>query len=51
MNRKADFSWETLAKLMIALVLLVFILTALWLSKDKIFSLIDKLKNILRFGG
>lgn len=50
MNKKADFSFESLAKLLIAMVILVFLLIIAWLGKDKIVSLIEQLKNILRFG-
>lgn len=51
MNKKADFMWESLAKLLIALMVLFFILAMLWLAKDKIALQIAKLGNILRFGG
>ncbi|MBU0962488.1 MAG: hypothetical protein KKD48_01135 [Nanoarchaeota archaeon] len=50
MNKKADFSFESLAKLLIAVVVLAFLLIIAWLARDKISSLIDQLKNILRFG-
>lgn len=51
MNKKGDFSWETLAKLMLALVMLLFIAGIIFLAKDKIYSLLEKVTNIFRFGG
>jgi hypothetical protein len=50
MNKKADFSMETIGKLLLALILLLFLLMVIWLGKEKIASLIEKLTNILRFG-
>lgn len=51
MNKKGDFSWETLAKLILALVMLLFIAGIIFLAKDKIYSLLGKVTNIFRFGG
>ncbi len=50
MNKKADFSLETLAKLLVAVVVLFILLAMIWLSKDKILSLITKIADIFRFG-
>ncbi len=50
MNKKGDFSWEQIAKLLIVIVFLLILLIMIWLLRDKLFSLFDKLKDILRFG-
>lgn len=49
-NKKADFSLETLAKLLVAVVVLFILLAMIWLSKDKILNLLGKLADIFRFG-
>lgn len=49
-NKKADFSMETVGKLLIALALLLFLLAIVWLGRDKIASQIAKLTDILRIG-
>ena len=51
MNKKGDFEWETLAKLIIAIIVLVFILAIIYLAKDKIMEKIQAFGNMLRFGG
>ena len=51
MNKKGDFEWETLVKVIIALIVLVFILSLIYLAKDKIFEKIQAFENLLRFGG
>lgn len=49
-NKKADFAWESLAKLLIALIVLLFVLGLIWLVKDKIALQIEKLGNLFKFG-
>ncbi|MBS3163295.1 hypothetical protein J4427_01260 [Candidatus Woesearchaeota archaeon] len=51
MNKKGDFAWETLMKLFIALLVLVFILTIIYFAKEKIMSILEKFASLLRFGG
>ncbi len=49
LNKKADITWDTVAKMLIALAVLVFILIIIWKSKDKIVSSFNAFKNFLRF--
>ncbi|MBS3168795.1 hypothetical protein J4216_06720 [Candidatus Woesearchaeota archaeon] len=50
MNKKADFEFETVIKLMIGAIILIIIITLVFLFKDKSISILDSIKNILRFG-
>jgi len=48
--KKGDVTWDEVAKLIIALAVLIFLVIAIWLLKDKIIDLFDKFMNVLRFG-
>ena len=48
--KKGDVAWDTIAKLLMALVLLLILAVALYLMKDKMVSLFDHIKRVLRFG-
>ena len=48
--KKGDIAWDTIAKLIIALVFLLLISVALYLLKDKMYALLDQIKRALRFG-
>ncbi|MEW6063492.1 MAG: hypothetical protein AB1571_03950 [Nanoarchaeota archaeon] len=48
--KKGDITWDEIAKLIIALTVLIFLVIAVWLLKDKIVDLFDKFLAVLRFG-
>ncbi len=48
-NKKGDLQWDYIAKIVIGLVVLVFVLLLIWKSKDKIMDLLDSFKDIMRF--
>jgi len=50
MNKRGDIEWDELGKTLLALVLLLVLVIAIWLLRDKLFSLLETVKNILRFG-
>ncbi len=50
MNKKGEFGWEEIAKILLALVFLLIIITLIYLFKDKTSSLLESIKNLLRFG-
>ena len=49
--KKGDLTWDTIGKILIALAILVFIILMIFLLKDKSYSLLDRIKDILAFGG
>ena len=48
--KKGDMTWEEIGKLLIALAVLLFLIIAAWLLRDKMIELFDKFKTFLRFG-
>lgn len=50
MNKKGDFGFEELVKLMIAIVVLVIIIGIIFLLRDKGYELLEELTKFLRFG-
>jgi len=50
MFKKGELGWEEVAKIIIVLVFLIIIITIVYLFKDKTSSLLESIKNILRFG-
>ena len=49
-NKKADIEFDTILKLLIAFIALLIILGLIYLFKGKSFEIIEKIKDILRFG-
>lgn len=47
--KKSEMTWETLAKLVIALIFLLFMTIVLFKYKDKMISFLQSLKDYLRF--
>ncbi|GEM_PF-4957962 len=50
-NKKADIEFDVILKLIIGVIILLVIIGLLFLFKGKSLGIIDKLKDILRFGG
>jgi len=49
-KNKKGFTWSQLGYWLLALIVLVFIVYALFLMKEKGVNLVDKIKDVLRFG-
>ena len=50
MNKKADIEFDVVMKLLIALVVLLIIIGLIFLFKGKSLEIINKIKEVLRFG-
>ena len=50
MNKKGDLEFETVIKLLLALIILLVIIGLIFILKGKSFVIFDKIKSILRFG-
>ncbi len=50
MNKKADLAFSTIAKLIIALIVLTLLIIFIFTLKDKSLLVFEKIKNLLRFG-
>lgn len=50
-NKKGDFTWgwEEISKILLILVVLIVLIILIMVFKDKLFYLIEKIGNILRF--
>lgn len=49
-NKKADIEFDLVLKLLIGLIVLLIITGLIFLFKDKSIVIIEKIKDILRFG-
>ena len=49
-NKKADIEFDTVLKLLIGLIVLLIIVGLIFLFKDKLIAILEKIKEILRFG-
>jgi len=50
MQKKAAFEMETIVKFLLAIIVIVIIIAIILILKGKSVSLLDYIKNILRFG-
>ena len=50
MNKKGDFGWEEIAKIILVLAFLIIIILITFLYKDKALEVIEKIKEFIRFG-
>lgn len=50
MNKKAAWEWEQIGKLIIAIALLIILILFIMALKGKGLNLLEKLKDIVRFG-
>lgn len=48
MKRKAEITWETIVKLILALIVFVFLIGLVWMSRDKIALFIGNLIDMIR---
>lgn len=48
--KKGDIEFDTILKLIIALVILIVIISLIYLFKSKSLSILDSVKELLRFG-
>lgn len=48
-TKKSEMTWETLAKLVIALIFLLFMVIVLFKYKEKIILFLQSVKDYLRF--
>lgn len=49
-NKKADIEFDIILKLLIGLIVLLIIIGIIYLFKGKSLSIIDKIRELLRFG-
>lgn len=49
-SKKGDLTWDEIGKLIIFLIIFITLLILVWLFKDKIFLMLEKLKTILSGG-
>ena len=50
MNKKGDFGWEEIAKIILVIVFLIILILIAFLYKEKALAFIEKLKDLIRFG-
>ena len=50
MNKKADIEFDTILKMLITIIVLLVIIGMSFFFKDKILAVIDKIKDLFRFG-
>lgn len=50
MDKKGDVEIDELAKVLIAILVLVVIVMVIWLLRDKMLILFERFKNLLGFG-
>jgi hypothetical protein len=50
MNKRGDFGWTEIAKILLVLGVLIVLIILITIFKEKGTSLIDTFKDILRFG-
>jgi len=50
MNKKGEFGWEQIAKIIIVLVVLIILIVIGFLFKDRLYVLADNLRDFMRFG-
>ncbi len=50
MNKKAEFGWEEIAKIILALVFLIALILIAFVYKDKSIQVIEKIRDFFRFG-
>ena len=48
MNKKGDFGFEYIAKILLIIIVLVILIMIAYLFKDKLLDLVDNLSGILR---
>ena len=51
MDKKGDFTFEQIGKILLALAFLIVLILIAFLFKDKLISIIEYFKNIIKFGG
>lgn len=49
-NKKGDFTFNTVVKLILALILLIGLIVLIWKTKTSDFNILNKITNLLRFG-
>jgi len=49
-TKKGSIEWDEIVKMLIFLAVLIFLLVSIWLARDKLYLVFDKIKNMLRFG-
>lgn len=49
-NKKADIEFDTVLKLLVGLIILLIIVGLIFMFKDKSLLILEKIKEILRFG-
>jgi len=50
MNKKGDFGWKQTSEILLVVGILIILLILMTLFKEKSLSLLNTLKNIVRFG-
>ncbi|HLC58234.1 MAG TPA: hypothetical protein VJI68_00065 [Candidatus Nanoarchaeia archaeon] len=49
-NKKGDIEFDTIIKLIVAVICLLIAISLIYFFKDKSLAIIDSIKDILRFG-
>jgi hypothetical protein len=50
LNKKGDLEFDTILKLIIGIIVLLVVIGLIFLFKDKSLVIIDKIKDLFRFG-
>ena len=50
MDKKGDFGWEEISKIILVLLFLLIIIAIVFLYRDKSFTIIESIKDFIRFG-
>ena len=50
MDKKGDLGWEEIARIILVVVFLVILILITTLYKDKLLEVIEKIKDLIRFG-
>lgn len=50
MDKKGDLGWEEIAKIILVIVFLIILILIVTLYKDKSLDVIEKIKDLIRFG-
>jgi len=49
-NKKGDFGWEEIAKIVLVLVFLIALVLIIFIYRDKAIQIIDTIRDFIRFG-
>jgi hypothetical protein len=50
MNKKGDFGWEEISRILLVLMVLLVLIILMSVFRDKGSSIVDSIKSLVRFG-